>query len=151
MASPWYRQITRTQWSTLIAAQAGYMLDAMDVMLYAFALTTLKATFGFGNAQAGLMASATLIASAAGGIFFGVISDRIARTRALMATILIYSLASAGSATVRSIWELLAWRTLIGIGLGGEWSAGAVLVAEVWPAEHRGKAMGLMQDRKSVV
>lgn len=146
MSTPWHRQISRTQWNTLLAAQLGYMLDGMDVMLYAFALTTLKAVFGFGNAQAGLLASATLVTSAAGGIFFGVIADRIGRTRALMITILIYSAASAGTATVHSVWELLAWRALIGIGLGGEWSAGAVLVAEVWPAEHRGKAIGIMQS-----
>src|SRR5262249_2836055 len=113
-ALPWYRQISRTQWNTLIAAQVGYLLDAMDVMLYAFALTTLKTVFGLGNAQAGLLQSMTLVASAVGGISFGIISDRVGRTRALMATILIYAVASGGTATAHSIPELLAWRTLIG-------------------------------------
>ena len=143
---PWYRTITRTQWNTLFAAQAGYMLDATDVMLYAFALTTLRGVFGFDNAHAGLLASATLVSSAAGGIAFGFLADRIGRTRALMVSILIYSLASAGTATAHTLSELLLWRTIIGIGLGGEWSSGAVLVAETWPSEHRGKAIGLMQS-----
>ena len=143
---PWYRTITRTQWNTLFAAQAGYMLDATDVMLYAFALTTLRGVFGFDNAHAGLLASATLVSSAAGGIAFGFLADRIGRTRALMASILIYSLASAGTAAAHTLAELLLWRTIIGIGLGGEWSSGAVLVAETWPTEHRGKAIGLMQS-----
>lgn len=137
--------ITRYQWKTLLAAQAGYMLDAMDVLLYVFALNTLRVEFNLSNQAAGAVISATLVASAIGGIAFGVIADRVGRTRALAYTILLYSLASAGTATSRSLGELIAWRTLIGFGLGGEWSAGAVLVAETWPAEHRGKAIGWMQ------
>jgi len=144
--APWYRQVTRVQWNSLIAAGLGYMLDGMDVMLYAFALTTLKPVFGFDNAQAGTLQSLMLVASAAGGTVAGMAADRIGRTRTLSITILIYSLASAGTATARTFAELLVWRTLIGLGLGGEWSAGAVLVAETWPSEHRGKAMGLMQS-----
>jgi len=142
----WRREITRAQWHSLLAAQLGYLLDGMDVLLYAFALTTLRQVFGLDNAQAGLLASATLVASAAGGILFGVVADRVGRTRALMATILIYSFASAGTATSRSVAELLLWRALLGIGMGGEWSAGAVLVSETWPAAHRGKAIGFMQS-----
>ena len=143
---PWYREITRAQWNTLIAAQAAWMLVAMDVLLYPFALTTLKAVFGMDNAAAGLLASASLISSAAGGIGFGVIADRIGRKRALMLTILIFSLGSAGAATARTVWELIVWRTMIGIGWGGEWTCGSVLVAETWPAEHRGKALGVMSS-----
>ncbi len=140
------RDVTSAQWRVLLAAQLGWMLDAMDVMLYAFALTTLQDVFQIGSDTAGLIASATLLASAAGGIAFGVIADRIGRTRALIATILIYSLCSAGTATATSLWQLMLWRLLLGIGLGGEWSSGAVLVSESWPAEHRGKAIGLMQS-----
>ena len=135
--APWYRHITRVQWNTLIAAGAGYMLDGMDVMLYAFALTTLKPVFGFDDAKAGTLQSFMLVASAAGGTLAGMAADRIGRTRTLTITILIYSMASAGTATARTFAELLVWRTLIGLGLGGEWSAGAVLVAETWPSELR--------------
>ena len=122
------------------------MLDAMDVMLYVFAITTLKTEFGWTNAQAGLVASVTLIASAFGGITAGIISDRIGRRRTLIYTILLYSVASAGTATAHGIWDLIFWRALVGLGLGGEWSAGATLVAESWPAEHRAKAVSFMQS-----
>ncbi len=122
------------------------MLDAMDVLLYVFAIQTLKAEFGWSNAQAGAVSSVTLIASAFGGVFAGWISDRIGRRRTLIYTILVYSLASAGSATAQGLGTLVFWRSLVGLGLGGEWSAGATLVAESWPAEHRGKAISFMQS-----
>lgn len=122
------------------------MLDAMDVLLYVFALTTLKSEFGWTNAQAGLVSSVTLITSSVGGIVAGAVSDRIGRRRTLIYTILLYSLASAGTATSRGILDLVFWRALVGLGLGGEWSAGATLVAESWPAEHRAKAVSFMQS-----
>ncbi|MBL8150856.1 MAG: MFS transporter [Blastocatellia bacterium] len=145
-ATPWYKEISSEQWKTLFAAQLGWMLDAMDVMLYAFALTTLQKVFQMGSDKAGLVASLTLLASAFGGIGFGVVADKIGRKRALIITILIYSLCSAATATSGTFLELMLWRMLLGIGLGGEWSSGAVLVSETWPAEHRGKAIGIMQS-----
>lgn len=129
----------------LAAAQLGWMLDAMDVMLYAFALTAIRDEFGLSSAAAGGLASVTLIASAFGGALFGVLADRFGRARALVWSILAYSVFTALTATAGSVGELVLWRALVGIGLGGEWSAGSVLVAETWPAEHRGKAIGLMQ------
>ncbi|MGC8881672.1 MAG: MFS transporter [Bryobacteraceae bacterium] len=137
---------TAPRWRALWAAQLGFLLDAMDVLLYVFALAALRAEFGWTNAQAGLAASATLLASAAGGVAAGFVSDRIGRRRTLSYTILLYSVASAGTATSRSLGELVFWRALIGLGLGGEWSAGATLVAEWWPAEHRAKAASFMQS-----
>lgn len=145
-ATPWYRQITRSQWNSLLAAKLGWMLDAMDVMLYAFALGTLQKAFNFQSDTAGKLASITLLTAAIGGIGFGLISDRLGRSRALSLTILIYSLASAGTATAQSIPQLIFWRALLGLGLGGEWSCGAVLVSETWPPEHRNKAIGIMQS-----
>lgn len=122
------------------------MLDAMDVLLYVFALQTLRAEFGWTNAQAGLVSSVTLVASAAGGIAAGWLSDRLGRRLTLIWTILLYSFASAGTAFSQGLGDLLFWRALVGLGLGGEWSAGATLVAESWPAEHRGKAVSFMQS-----
>src|SRR5688500_16912070 len=118
----------------------------MDVMLYAFALTAIKDEFDLGSGGAGALASVTLLASAAGGILFGFLADRYGRARALVWSILVYSIATAATASSTSIPMLVLWRTLVGIGLGGEWSAGSVLVAETWPAEHRAKAIGLMQS-----
>jgi MFS family permease len=140
------RSITRHQWLTLFAAQAGYMLDAMDVLLFVFAVNVLRDEFHLSASEAGLVGSFTLFASAIGGIAFGVIMDRVGRTKALVWSILIYSLASAGTAMSWNLASLLFWRALVGVGLGAEWAAGAVLVAETWPAEHRAKAVGIMQS-----
>jgi len=118
----------------------------MDVMLYAFALTAIRDEFHLSSAAAGAMASATLLASAFGGILFGALADRIGRGRALVYAILIYSGFTGLTATATGVTALLVWRTLVGTGMGGVWSAGSVLVAESWPAEHRGKAAGLMQS-----
>jgi MFS family permease len=143
---PWYRDITPDQWRVLIAAKAGWMLDAMDFMLYAMAIGELRAYFSISDAMAGLLGTVTLVMSGVGGILFGVISDRLGRTRALMATILVFSLASLGAATSQTLIQLLLWRALLGIGMGGEWASGAVLISETWPAAHRNKAVSIMQS-----
>ena len=142
----WYAQATSQQWKTLLASSAGWALDGMDVMLYAFALTAIQHEFGLGAAAAGGMASVTLIASGFGGFLFGILSDNIGRARALIFSILTYSVFTALNATAVNVPQLVLWRVLVGLGLGGEWAAGSVLVAETWPAEHRGKAIGLMQS-----
>src|ERR1043165_2482788 len=143
---PWLPDVSRDQWRTLIAAQLGWMLDAMDVMLYSVALTAIKSEFQLSGAAAGALAALPLVTSAAGGMLFGWLSDRYGRARALVWSIFAFSLLTAFTATAHSVGELVFWRTLAGIGLGGEWAAGSVLVAETWPSEHRGKAIGLMQS-----
>jgi MFS family permease len=142
----WYESIGREQWKALAAAQLGWMLDATDVMLYAFALTSIQTEFGLSSGTAGLLMTATLVSSSAGGILSGWLSDRYGRVRMLTYSILTYSVFTAMTATASSVGALLLWRTLVGLGLGGEWSAGSVLVAEVFPAEHRGKVIGIMQS-----
>ena len=143
---PWYRCVSRDAWHALFAAQAGWMLDALDFVIYLMAIPTLQQVFGFDTGTAGLLATVALLTSAAGGILFGWLADRIGRRRALTLTILVYSLASLGSATAATLAAFMAWRALLGFGMGGEWSAGAALVSETWPAEHRGKAVGIMQS-----
>lgn len=142
----WHRSITREQWRVLAAAKLGWMLDAMDFLLYVMAIGQLKSYFGFDDATAGLIGTITLLTSAAGGLLFGVIADRMGRTRALMGTVLIFSLCSLGAATSQTLVQLMIWRALLGIGMGGEWASGAVLVSETWPAEHRTKAVSIMQS-----
>jgi MFS family permease len=144
--APWYRTITAEQWRVLIAAKCGWMLDALDFMLYAMALGQLRAYFEFGDDVAGLLGTITLIMSGVGGLTFGYVADRFGRTRALMATIVIFSLASLGASTSQSVLQLLFWRAVLGIGMGGEWASGAVLVSETWPPEHRNKAISIMQS-----
>jgi MFS family permease len=138
--------LSAQRWLALWAAMLGYMLDAMDVLLYVFAVQSLRDQFHWSASTAGLVSSATLITSAAGGIVAGIVADRIGRTRTLVYTILLYSIGSAGSATSVGLLSLLAWRAVVGLGLGGAWSAGAVLVSESWPPQHRAKAIGLMQS-----
>jgi len=145
-ATPWWRDVGPPEWKALIASGSGWMLDAMDVMLYAFALGAIRDEFGLSGAQAGALASVTLLSSAFGGIGFGILADRYGRARMLQVAILVYSLCTALTATAGSVLALVLWRTLVGIGLGGEWSAGSVLVAETWPTAHRGKAIGIMQS-----
>jgi MFS family permease len=143
---PWYRTITRDQWRVLIAAKFGWMLDAMDFMLYAMAIGQLRAYFGFGDATAGLLGTVTLVMSGFGGLIFGYVADRLGRTKALIGTIVVFSLASLGAATSQSVVQLLMWRAILGIGMGGEWASGAVLVSETWPPAHRNKAISIMQS-----
>jgi MFS family permease len=130
----------------LAAAKLGWMLDALDFMLYTMALGQLRSYFMFDDAVAGFLGTATLVMSGAGGLIFGWFADRFGRTRALMATIVIFSLASLGAATSQSVLQLLFWRTVLGIGMGGEWASGAVLVGETWPAHLRNKAISIMQS-----
>ncbi len=130
----------------LVAASLGWMLDSFDVMLYALVLASLMADLGMGKATAGQLGSLTLIASAVGGIIFGVVADRFGRTRALIASVLIYSVFTAACGLAQSVAQLAVFRVLLGLGMGGEWASGAALVSETWPAEHRGKALGFMQS-----
>jgi MFS family permease len=138
--------ITEPRGFALWAAMAGFILDSYDVLLYVFVVQTLRAQFHWTAATAGLVSSATLITSALGGIGAGYLSDRIGRRRTLVFTILIYSIGSGGSALATGLTSLIFWRSIVGFGLGGEWSAGAVLVAETWPPKHRAKAIALMQS-----
>ena len=142
----WWQEGTPEGRRALVAAALGWMLDAFDVMLYALVLKSIMAEFGLTPEVAGLLGSATLIASAAGGIAFGVIADRYGRTRALMASVLIYSVFTAACGLAQSVAQLALFRVLLGLGFGGEWASGAALVSETWPAEHRGKALGFMQS-----
>src|SRR3954451_23094965 len=138
--------VDRRAWRALFAAQLGWMLDAMDFLLFSFAVIPIREEFGLTNGVMGALTSVALIASAIGGMIFGRLADRLGRVRALSLSILLYSAATAGLATSAALWQLVAWRVAVGLGMGGEWSCGSVLVAETWPAEHRGKAMGLMQS-----
>lgn len=131
---------------SLVAASLGWMLDSFDVMLYALVLASLMRDLSMDAPTAGLLGSLTLLASAAGGIIFGVIADRYGRTRALMGSILIYSIFTAACGFAQTVWHLAVFRVMLGFGMGGEWASGAALVSETWPAEHRGKALGFMQS-----
>jgi len=142
--------MTSAERTSLVAGSLGWMLDAMDVMLYSLVLAYLVREFAMSTRTAGLLNSLTLVASAFGGLGFGVVADRLGRKRALMASILIYSVASAACGFSHSVAQLAVFRCLLGLGMGGEWTTGAALIAETWRAEHRGKALGLMQSAYAI-
>jgi MFS family permease len=142
----WPARVSDAERRSLIAGGLGWMLDAMDVMLYSMVLAELVVHLGMSKPQAGFLNSLTLFASAIGGLLFGFLADRIGRTRALMGSILLYSLASFACGLSQTIPQLAAFRFVLGLGMGGEWTTGAALIAEVWPPAHRGKALGLMQS-----
>ena len=144
------RSVPRAAWKALVAAQLGWMLDSMDFLLFTFALRAIQRDFELDSATMGLLTSVALVAAAAGGIAFGRLADRIGRVAAMTLTMVIYSVATAGLATATAPWQLFLWRALVGVGMGGEWSCGSVLVAESWPAEHRAKAVGMMQSAWAV-
>lgn len=145
-----WREADPTARRALIAASLGWMLDAFDVMLYALVLTSLRTDLGIDGRTAGGLQSLTLLASAAGGLMFGVMADRWGRVRALMLSVLLYSVFTAACGLAQSAAQLAVFRIFLGIGMGGEWASGAALVSETWPDRHRGKALGLMQSAWAV-
>src|SRR5580765_5079815 len=139
-------QITSAQRRTLLAAALGWMLDAFDAMLYALVLTHIMRDLGMSKATSGLLYTLTLLASGIGGVLFGFIADRIGRKRALMLSILTYSICSFASGLSTGIASLAIFRFILGLGMGGEWNTGATLVAETWPDELRAKAISIVQS-----
>ncbi len=141
-----FSQTTTAQRRTLLAASLGWMLDAFDAMLYALVLAHIMRDLGMSKATSGFLATLTLLASGIGGVLFGFIADHIGRKRALMLSILTYSLCSFASGLATSIFVLAIFRFILGLGMGGEWNTGETLVAETWPTELRAKAISVVQS-----
>lgn len=146
----WWREASPAARRALVAASLGWLLDSFDVMLYALVLAALMADLGIAAGTAGLLGSVTLVASAVGGMIFGVLADRHGRTRALVWSVLLYSVFTAACGLARTPLQLALCRVGLGLGMGGEWASGAALVSETWPAAHRGKALGVMQSAWAV-
>ena len=142
----WWSGATPAARRSLWAGTLGWMLDAFDVMLFALVLPAIISDLSLSKAEAGVLGSVTLIAAAAGGITFGWVADRFGRTRALMASVALYSIFTAACGFASTLTQFVIFRILLGLGMGGEWTSGAALVSESWPSEHRGKALGMMQS-----
>ncbi|HEU4938482.1 MAG TPA: MFS transporter [Vicinamibacterales bacterium] len=142
----WWREGTPEGRRAVIAAGLGWMLDAFDVTLFALVLPALRKDLGLSTAAGGALGSVALLAAAAGGVWFGWIADRFGRTRALMASILLYSVFTAACGLATTFTQFVLFRIGLGLGMGGEWASGATLVSETWHAEHRGKALAFMQS-----
>ncbi len=144
----WWIEADPAARRAFVAAALGWMLDSFDVMLYAIVLAELirDPALHLSFDAAGILGSLTLLSAAAGGIIFGVVADRIGRTRALIAAILIYAIFTAACGFARSARELAVFRVLLGLGMGGEWATGATLVSESFPARHRARALAFVQS-----
>jgi MFS family permease len=140
-------QVTPAQKRTLVAAALGWGLDGFDVLLYSnVQVHVMQALSIHSKAIAGLPTAFMLLASGIGGVLFGFIADRIGRTKALMLSILTYSICSLGSGLSTSLGVLIFFRFVLGLGMGGEWNTGATLVAETWPTHLRARALALVQS-----
>ena len=141
-----WRELSGTERRTFRACFGGWALDGMDFQLYSFVIPAVIAEWRLTKAQAGTIQTTTLLVSALGGWLAGLLADRIGRVRTLQITILWFAAFTALSGLSQSYGQLLAARALMGLGFGGEWAAGAVLMGEVIGARHRGKAVGAVQS-----
>ncbi|MBI5776159.1 MAG: MFS transporter, partial [Nitrospirae bacterium] len=155
--SSWRDGVTSYQWLVLFVAWLGWVFDSMDATIYAIvlhpALEELLAVSSAGPVTSeaigwhgGIIFSIFLIGWAIGGVLFGIAADRFGRTKTLIASILIYAVFTGLAALSQDWWHLAIYRFLTALGIGGEWAAGATLVAEVWPEDKRAKAAGLLQS-----
>jgi MFS family permease len=149
----WLKGVTGYQWLVLAVAWLGWVFDSMDSTLYAIVLhPALHDLLGPGASTAGiewyggLIFSIFLAGWALGGLLFGILADRIGRTKTMMLTILIYSVFTGMAALSHEWWHLALYRFITALGIGGEWAAGAALVAETWPEDKRSKAAGILQS-----
>jgi MFS family permease len=138
--------LSQRERNTYIACVGGWALDAMDYQMYPLVIPALIATWGITRGQAGVLGTAALLVSAAGGWLAGWCADRFGRVRTLQIAILWFAGFTFLCGLTQSYHQLFAARALLGLGFGGEWAAGAVLLGETVRPEHRGKALGIMQS-----
>ena len=148
--STWYKEISPVERKTFWACFSGWALDALDVQMFSLVIPALMAAFSLNKTEAGMIGGVTLVASAIGGWAAGAASDRFGRTLAFQITIAWFSLFTFLCAFAQSFNQLLVLKALQGFGFGGEWAAGAVLMAEMIRPDHRGKAMGMVQSAWAV-
>ncbi|WP_405864191.1 MFS transporter [Streptomyces sp. NBC_00005] len=142
----WYGELTTRERNTFWGCFAGWAVDAMDAQLFSFVLPVLITTWGLTTAQAGYLATATLLSAAIGGWACGFLADRFGRARVMQFTILWFSVFTLIAGFVQNFDQLIIVRVLQGLGFGGEWAAGAVLMGEIIRPAHRGKAVGSVQS-----
>jgi len=124
----------------LWGAAIGYAMDGFDLLILGFMLRAISADLQLSQAQAASLVTATLVGAVVGGLVFGMLSDRIGRVRVLTWTIVLFAVFTGLCALAQGYWDLLIYRTIAGLGLGGEFGIGMALVAEAWPASKRARA-----------
>lgn len=133
-------QVNKDGWKAVLGSAVGYAMDGFDLLILGFMLSAISADLALTSAQAGSLVTWTLIGAVAGGIIFGALSDKFGRIRVLTWTIVLFAVFTGLCAFAQGYWDLLIYRTIAGIGLGGEFGIGMALAAEAWPARHRAKA-----------
>lgn len=141
----WFTDLTQSEKRTFWACFSGWGLDAMDTQMYALTIPTLIALWHMSTADAGILGTAVLIMAALGGWIAGMLADRYGRVRILQITIIWFSAFTFLSGLTSSFGELLLTRSLQGLGFGGEWAVGAVLISETINARVRGRVVGAIQ------
>ena len=127
-------------WKALVGSAVGYAMDGFDLLILGFMLSAISADLNLTPAQSGSLVTWTLVGAVVGGIVFGALSDRYGRVRVLTWTIVLFAVFTGLCAIAQGYWDLLIYRTIAGIGLGGEFGIGMALAIEAWPAKHRAKA-----------
>lgn len=155
--TPWYKLLTRYHWFVLIVAALGWLFDTMDQQLFNLARNPAITELMGGslsrtevNKYGGYATSIFIVGWATGGLFFGILGDRIGRARVMLLTILVYSLFTGLSAFSVGFWDFALYRFLTGLGVGGEFAVGVALVAEVMPDRARPHALGWLQTLSAV-
>ncbi len=132
-------RVGRYGWKALAGSAIGYAMDGFDLLILGFMLSAISKDLGLTPAQAGSLVTWTLVGAVAGGILFGALSDRFGRVRVLTWTIVLFAVFTGLCAFARGYWDLLVYRTIAGVGLGGEFGIGMALAAEAWPARQRAR------------
>ena len=122
-----------------MGSAVGYAMDGFDLLILGFMLSAISKDLNLTPGQAGSLVTWTLIGAVFGGIFFGILSDKYGRIRVLTRTIVLFAVFTGLCAFAQGYWDLLIYRTIAGIGLGGEFGIGMALAAEAWPARHRAR------------
>lgn len=146
----WFKEVSGNERRTFWACFGGWALDSLDVQMFSLVIPAIIAEWSISRTQAGMVSGVTLVASALGGWVAGMLSDRLGRVKTLQWTVAFFSLFTFLCAFAQNYPQFLILKTLQGFGFGGEWAAGAVLMAETIRAEHRGKAMGSVQSAWAV-
>ena len=146
----WFRSLGQRGKRAFVGAFGGYGLDSYDYWILPLSLVAITSFFGISKGQAGLLNTATLVLSAVGGAVAGVLADRIGRVKTLLITVITYAVFTVLCGFATSYEMLLVFRGLQGLGFGGEWAAGAILVAEYSKPEYRGRAVAFIQSAWAV-
>ena len=146
----WYRSLNTAERKTFYSCFGGWATDALDTQLFSFLIPTLIALWGISGAEAGWLGTAALISSAVGGWIAGILCDRVGRVRIMKLAIVWFTFFTVASGFANSYEQLLFARIMSGIGFGGEWAAGAVLMGEIIRPAYRGKAVGTVQSAYAI-